>query len=335
MARSRHPLLLSLVLAACVTPAQVTAQVISACFDCALKRLTPVSFLTAQCCKPGWVSGPDCDALSGQGWDIQQRDYSNCWVDTPVSDNEDCRGNGCEIDYCQDPGCYPGYCQIGSPGCACSEAEIDPCGCCQNYSPIVVDVMGDGVKMSDAREGVPFDINGLGHTYWVGWPRGGDDAWLALDRNSNGVVDSGVELFGNTTRLTSGRVAAHGYEALAELDSNRDGFVDASDMGFHRLLLWTDSNRNGVSEPHELGRLEERGISGLSTEMRPANRRDQWGNRFAYHARALRSSAPIETQSWDVFPVVAPVSGIAPSRACSGRSIRSQDDGAAASRKQP
>jgi hypothetical protein len=83
--------------------------------------------------------------------------------------------------------------------------------------------------------------------FWLGWPEGPDDAWLAMDRNGNGIIDDGSELFGNTRNLRSGINAKHGYEVLAELDDNLDGKIDEADPAFRALLLWGDANRNGVS----------------------------------------------------------------------------------------
>jgi len=60
-----------------------------------------------------------------------------------------------------------------------------------------------------------------------------------LDRNGNGLVDGGDELFGNNTRLRDGRRAPHGYIALAELDDNGEGQIDSRDAAFVRLRLWT------------------------------------------------------------------------------------------------
>jgi hypothetical protein len=122
-----------------------------------------------------------------------------------------------------------------------------------------------------------------------------DDAWLAYDRNGNGLIDNGSELFGNTRRLLSGRNAENGYDVLAELDEDNNGVVDARDPLFAKLLLWGDANRNGVSEPRELTLLSSTGIKSLGVIYDPSDKTDAFGNRFRFIA--------VDRSSMDVFPV--------------------------------
>jgi hypothetical protein len=137
-----------------------------------------------------------------------------------------CGGPGCNQ-------CSPGYVEGGS----CALNQQDGCGCCPDTSPLVVDRSGNGLEFSNAEEGALFDVNGHGSMFWLGWPTSSDDAWLALDRNGNGIIDSGAELFGNTRVLRSGVNAKNGYEVLAELDDNGDAIIDSRDAVFSRLLL--------------------------------------------------------------------------------------------------
>ncbi|MEO0249643.1 MAG: hypothetical protein ABIN58_08945, partial [candidate division WOR-3 bacterium] len=103
-------------------------------------------------------------------------------------------------------------------------------------SPIVIDTEGNGFRLVGLSAGVEFDIFGNGQPMRLGWIQG-DDALLGLDRNGNGVIENGHELFGNVTRLRSGRHAENGYEALAEFDSTGDHVIDARDPVFPSLLL--------------------------------------------------------------------------------------------------
>ena len=90
--------------------------------------------------------------------------------------------------------------------------------------------------------------------------------WLVLDRNANGVVDGGAELFGTSTVLTSGDTAIDGFDALAELDDDGDGAITPRDAAWGRLALWSDTDRNRVSTPDELETLDAYGLTALSLD---------------------------------------------------------------------
>lgn len=78
---------------------------------------------------------------------------------------------------------------------------------------------------------------------------------LVLDRNNNNFINGGAELFGTETLLETGLYAAHGFEALAELDVNRDGVFDNKDADYSRVRVWKDANSNGMVESGELNGL--------------------------------------------------------------------------------
>jgi len=198
-------------------------------------------------------------------------------------------------------GCPPGY----TDSCEGDQTR-DPnhCNCCVNYTPILVDLGGNGFRMSSAEDGVRFAINSVASTVGMGWPLEPDDGWLALDRNGNGVVDNGAELFGNTTMLEGGKIAHDGYQALAEFDTNRDGRIDSLDNMFANLLIWSDSNRNAFSEPTELRHLNDAGIASISLDYHTDQRRDKWGNRFRYVSSVTLTSGR-RVQASDVYPVPA------------------------------
>jgi hypothetical protein len=102
--------------------------------------------------------------------------------------------------------------------------------------------------------------------------------WLALDRDHDGVIADGGELFGSATALSSGGHARNGFEALAELDANHDGRIDARDPAYASLSVWTDANQNRVSDPGELRTLASFGVASIDLGYANASHCDDRGN---------------------------------------------------------
>lgn len=103
--------------------------------------------------------------------------------------------------------------------------------------PMILDLDGDGIETTALNGGMLFfDTDGNGfaeHTAWVGE----DDGILYKDLNNDGVINDGRELFGDRTILQNGQPAADGYAALADLDSNSDNKIDASDTAWSELRI--------------------------------------------------------------------------------------------------
>ncbi|HLL18067.1 MAG TPA: heme utilization protein, partial [Rubrivivax sp.] len=147
------------------------------------------------------------------------------------------------------------------------------------YSPIVLDLDGNGVQTRAAADGVMFDVAGTGTQHKIGWV-GGGDALLVRDRNGNGTIDDGGELYGVGTRNAEGQRMGNGYAALALEDSNGDGKVNTDDAHFGELKLWVDANYDGKSDAGELRGLLEMGVLELNLNAFSSDRVDN-GNLVA------------------------------------------------------
>ena len=127
--------------------------------------------------------------------------------------------------------------------------------------PLIFDLDNDGIETVglNGAKSILFDSNGDSVKTATGWA-GKDDGLLAWDRNGNGQIDSGRELFGDSTIKTNGERARDGLDALADLDSNGDGVISALDALWNELKIWQDLNQDGISQAHELKSLNELGF---------------------------------------------------------------------------
>lgn len=118
----------------------------------------------------------------------------------------------------------------------------------KRVSPLILDLNSDGKDLTDVENGVKFDLDADGiieQTSWTGIQLDFDDVFLVLDRNKNGIIDDGKELFGDQ------HGAENGFDELAKFDApenggNGDRIINKSDKVYNELQLWVDHNKNGI-----------------------------------------------------------------------------------------
>lgn len=162
--------------------------------------------------------------------------------------------------------------------------------------PIIIDVNDDGYQLTSPTAGVRFDLRGNGNREQVAWTAAdSDDAFLAIDENHNGVVDSGRELFAGVLGPPNGfstLAAYNGFRTVDDLKMGRNraatGILTPADAVFAMLLLWTDRNHNGMSEENELESLAHAGFTKIYLGYEDISQLDSFGNLFRYEGKASR-----------------------------------------------
>ena len=152
------------------------------------------------------------------------------------------------------------------------------------------------------NDGVPLPIS------WTA--ENSTNAFLTLDRNGNGTIDNGAELFGDVTPQPVSD-EPNGFLALAEYDKlenggKNNGRIESSDAIFASLRLWQNINHNGVSEPTELRGFSALGLTGIDVTYKDSKSTDAYGNRFRYRAKVYSSGGGNHAGrwAWDVFLTV-------------------------------
>lgn len=269
--------------------------------------------------------GEACGTLSCDGSSCDESDCSatccsgdtgttGCWTDSCGNPCGAVTCNGsCDYSDCDNSCGGGGGGGSGDPCADCAYECLDFFGMyeCEDYGdPVLIDLSGDGFLMTSAQNGVAFDFFGTGKSVRISWTaptvRNG---WLALDRNGNGKIDNGQELFGNATFQPGAAAQRLGFKALAIYDTpqfggNGDGVISGKDFIFSKLRVWVDMNHNGLTEPGELITLQQAGIQSISLDYHDAHYTDAEGNQFRYRARVSFTDQKLNAKDHWAYDVI-------------------------------
>jgi len=117
--------------------------------------------------------------------------------------------------------------------------------------PLVINFNGTGAQLSDQR--FAFDLNSNGTNVQINAPQPGT-GFLVLDKNHDGKINNGSELFGPST--------GNGFSELAKYDANHNGWIDQADPVFNQLKVWTKD----AAGNNQLNNLSSLGVGAISLQ---------------------------------------------------------------------
>ncbi|MGH1341708.1 MAG: calcium-binding protein [Nannocystales bacterium] len=209
--------------------------------------------------------GYECETQEGEPGSQQCiiLDDEEFWTPCTTEEAECVPGDG------YDQGCLGELCTWNGEGFERHSWEDDDC-----ITPLVLNFDRGPVEFAPVAAAT-FDLSTDGTCTNTAWPT---SPWLALDRDGDGMIKSGAELFGNATQMSSGGFAQHGFAALSELDSNLDGKIDAQDERFSELVLWNDLDDDRIGAYAELRPLTESTVVSIDLGFSRRANCDAMGN---------------------------------------------------------
>ncbi len=123
------------------------------------------------------------------------------------------------------------------------------------FNPVVLDLNGDDTAMTLDAGNLFFDADDDGYQEQTEW-LSPQDGFLALDRNLDGQIDQGSEIFANNH-------AQQGLESLAWFDIDHNSVINSDDPVYSALQLWVDINPDAAAEFGEVFSLYQAGITEL------------------------------------------------------------------------
>lgn len=94
--------------------------------------------------------------------------------------------------------------------------------------PLVINFNGSAAQLTDTK--FDFDIDGNGEMDSISFV-GAGSGFLALDKDDNGAIDNGLELFGTQS--------GNGFADLAAYDGDGNNWIDENDAVYSKLLVWS------------------------------------------------------------------------------------------------
>lgn len=127
--------------------------------------------------------------------------------------------------------------------------------------PLVINLNGNIADLSDQT--FFFDIDADGEKDKISRLAEGS-GYLALDKNGDGTINDGRELFGTTS--------GNGFADLAGYDEDGNGFIDEGDEIFYKLKIWTmDENGKEKLVPLAAAGVGAIGLQNVSTDFALTN----------------------------------------------------------------